>query len=116
MSVLRNLETKLADLVEGGFGRVFRSGVQPVELARRLTKEMDDHQRATMREVYVPNAYEVYLSQADHDQFADALATIEEILPRTSLTYADRIEALARIGAQASGGVTRPGFSSSSSS
>ena len=43
MSVLRNLETKLADLVEGGFGRMFRSEVRPVELARRLAKEMDEH-------------------------------------------------------------------------
>ena len=34
MSVLRNLETKLADLVEGGFGRMFRAEVRPVELAR----------------------------------------------------------------------------------
>src|SRR5206468_3452149 len=41
MSVLRNLESKLADLVEGTFGRVFRSEVRPVELARKLAKEMD---------------------------------------------------------------------------
>jgi len=36
--------------------------------------------------------------QADHEQYADALATLAEVLARTSLTYADRIEAYARQG------------------
>jgi len=36
--------------------------------------------------------------QSDHNQFADALATLEEVLARPSLTYADRIEAFARKG------------------
>ena len=49
MSVLRNLETKLADLVEGGFGRMFRAEVRPVELARRLAKEMDAHRTDVAR-------------------------------------------------------------------
>jgi tetratricopeptide (TPR) repeat protein len=62
---------------------------------------------ATLRELVkaYPNAREsvdghLYIAalQSDHDQFADALATVEEILPRTNLTYADRIEALARKG------------------
>ncbi len=43
MSVLRNLESKLAGLVEGTFGRVFRTEVRPVELARKLAREMDEH-------------------------------------------------------------------------
>ena len=42
MSVLRNLEAKLEGLVEGAFSRAFRSQVQPVELARKLAKEMED--------------------------------------------------------------------------
>lgn len=36
--------------------------------------------------------------QADKKQWADALATIEEVLVRTNLTFADRIEAYARKG------------------
>lgn len=78
MSLLRSIETRIATLVEGTFGKVFRSGVQPVELARRLTGEMDDHQRATMHQVFVPNTYEVYLSTPDHERFSEvesALAT-----------------------------------------
>ncbi|HEY3808035.1 MAG TPA: tetratricopeptide repeat protein [Kofleriaceae bacterium] len=36
--------------------------------------------------------------QADHAQWTDAIATLDAILARTDLTYADRIEALARAG------------------
>src|SRR4029077_7882573 len=41
MSVLRSIESKLESLFEGVFGRAFRTNVQPVELARKLVKEMD---------------------------------------------------------------------------
>ncbi len=36
--------------------------------------------------------------QTDHELFADALVTLSELLPRTNLTYADRIEVFARRG------------------
>jgi hypothetical protein len=69
MSVLRNLESKLADLVEGTFGRVFRSEVRPVELARKLAKEMDEHRTVSVSRTYVPNEYLVYLSPKDRERY-----------------------------------------------
>src|ERR687894_986582 len=69
MSMLRNLEAKLGGLVEGSFGRAFRSSVQPVELAHKLAKEMEDNQMASVSRVYVPNHYRVFLSPRDRDQF-----------------------------------------------
>ncbi|MBC7643959.1 MAG: DUF3662 domain-containing protein [Thermoleophilia bacterium] len=69
MSILRSIEERLARIVEGGFGRAFRTSVQPEEIARRLVREMDGGQRRTMRQVFVPNVYDVYLSPADHAQF-----------------------------------------------
>jgi hypothetical protein len=69
MSVLRNLESKLADLVEGTFGRVFRSEVRPVELARKLAKEMDDHRTVSLSRTYVPNEYVIYLSTQDRERY-----------------------------------------------
>ena len=69
MSVLRNLETKIAGLVEGTFGRVFRSEVRPVELARKLAREMDQHKTVSVSRTYVPNEYVVWLSPADRRQF-----------------------------------------------
>ena len=70
MSVLRNLETKLADLVEGGFGRMFRAEVRPVELARRLAKEMDEHRTVSLARTYAPNEYVVHLSPRDRERYA----------------------------------------------
>jgi hypothetical protein len=70
MSMLRNLEAKLGGLVEGAFGRAFRTSVQPVELAHKLAKEMEDNQMASVSRVYVPNQYRVYLSAQDREQFA----------------------------------------------
>jgi hypothetical protein len=70
MSMLRNLEAKLGGLVEGAFGRAFRTSVQPVELAHKLAKEMEDNQMASVSRVYVPNHYRIFLSPQDRDQFA----------------------------------------------
>jgi hypothetical protein len=70
MSMLRNLEAKLEGLVQGAFSRAFKSGVQPVELARKLAKEMDSHKAQSISRVYVPNQYTVYLSPPDRDEFS----------------------------------------------
>jgi Protein of unknown function (DUF3662)/FHA domain len=67
--VLRQIEQKIESLFEGAFGRAFRRNVQPVELARKLAKEMDDYKMVSVSQVYAPNEYVVYLSPADRDQF-----------------------------------------------
>ncbi len=69
MSVLRTIESKIEGLFEGVFGRAFRTHVQPVELARKLAKEMDEHRSVSVSRVYVPNEYTIYLSIADRRQF-----------------------------------------------
>jgi hypothetical protein len=70
MSVLRTIESKIEGLFEGVFGRAFRTHVQPVELARKLAKEMDEHRSVSVSRVYVPNEYTVFLSPRDREQFA----------------------------------------------
>ena len=70
MSVLRGIEGKIEALFEGVFGRAFRTHVQPVELARKLAKEMDDHRLVSVSRVYVPNEYTIYLSPGDRAQFS----------------------------------------------
>ena len=67
--VLRAIEQKIEALFEGVFGRAFRTNVQPVELARKLAKEMDDHRTVSVSRVYVPNEYTVFLSSGDRAQF-----------------------------------------------
>ena len=82
--VLRAIEQKLEQLFEGVFGRAFRTNVQPVELARKLAKEMDDHRSVSVSRVYVPNEYTVYLSDGDRAQFEgyenSLVAELEEYL------------------------------------
>jgi Protein of unknown function (DUF3662)/Inner membrane component of T3SS, cytoplasmic domain len=70
MSVLRNIEHKIEGLFEGVFGRAFRTHVQPVELARKLVKEMEDHRVISVSRVYAPNEYSVYLGPTDREQFS----------------------------------------------
>ena len=69
MSILRNLEAKLEGLFEGAFSRTFKSKVQPVEIARKLAKEMQDNKTVSISRTYVPNQYNVYLSPDDRAQF-----------------------------------------------
>ena len=84
MSVFRNIERKIGGMVEGVFGRTFRSSVQPVELARKLAKEMDDHRTISIHRVYVPSVYTIYLNPADREQFtayeAQMCSELEEYL------------------------------------
>src|SRR5438477_7798418 len=67
--VLRSVERKIEALFEGVFGRAFRTNVQPVELARKLAKEMDENRSTSVTRIYVPNEYTIYLSSSDRKQF-----------------------------------------------
>jgi predicted component of type VI protein secretion system len=76
MSILRGIERKVEGVFERGFRRAFRSGLQPVELARKLAKEMEDHKTISVSRVYVPNEFTVYLSPQDRAQFASYEASL----------------------------------------
>jgi len=69
MNLLKSVETTIANLVEGTFGRVFRSEVRPIELARKLAREMDAHRTVSVSRVYVPNEYSVWLSPEDRERY-----------------------------------------------
>jgi hypothetical protein len=94
MSMLRNLEAKLGGLVEGAFGRAFKANVQPVELAHKLAKEMEDNQMVSVSRVYVPNHYRVFLSPQDRAQFSSYEPALRKELSDYLLEHA-RQEGLA---------------------
>lgn len=94
MSVLRNLEAKLGGLVEGAFSRAFKSSVEPVELARKLAKEMEESKAVSVSRVYVPNHYRVFLSPQDREQFASYEPALRKELSDYLLEHA-RSERLA---------------------
>src|SRR5918911_4379020 len=94
MNMLRNLEAKLGGLVEGAFSRAFKTNVQPVELARKLAKEMEDNQQVSVSRVYVPNHYRVFLSPGDREQFTSYEPALRKELSDYLLEHA-RQEAFA---------------------
>ncbi|HLY35678.1 MAG TPA: DUF3662 and FHA domain-containing protein [Candidatus Limnocylindria bacterium] len=90
MSVLRSLESKIAGLVEGTFSRAFRSEVRPVEIARKLAREMEEHQASSLNRTYVPNEYRVFLSPRDRERFASYESALADELAGYLLEHARR--------------------------
>lgn len=75
--VLQQFERRLERLVEGAFAKAYRRGLQPLEIGRRLAREMDLRRTMGMHGVIAPNVFTVALSDQDlerFDSFADALA------------------------------------------
>lgn len=78
MGVLQDFERRLEGAVEGFFARAFRSGLQPVELAKAIQRYAADTQHVTADGVVVPNVYRIQVSPKDHER----LETFGEALPR----------------------------------
>ncbi|MEO6569921.1 MAG: DUF3662 and FHA domain-containing protein [Ilumatobacteraceae bacterium] len=82
---MQGLEQRLERMVEGVFRRS-RNSIRPIELGRRLIREMDDHRSVDVKgQRIVPNDFVVLLSADDHTGFAD----IDDAL-RTELVEACR--------------------------
>jgi len=81
MSILRNFERRLESVVEGTFAKTFRSGLQPVELAKRILRDMEaDKSVGVKNQIWVPNHYVFTLNVEDHARFAGAEgALIQEL-------------------------------------
>jgi hypothetical protein len=98
MSVLRSLEEKIAGLVEGTFSRAFRSEVRPVEIARKLAREMEENQSSSLSRTFVPNEYRVFLSPRDRERFTGYETALSDELAGYLLEHArrERLTLLAR--------------------
>lgn len=70
MGVLRNFESRLERGIEGFFKAAFRSGLQPIEIAKRILREMETGKTVGVKEVWVPNRYTLSVSPADRERFA----------------------------------------------
>jgi hypothetical protein len=80
MSALRRFEQFMEQLVEGSMARMFRSSIQPVEIARRLEKAMESNQRISVKRVIVPSFYRAYLHPQDFAAFQPVRQQIEQEL------------------------------------
>jgi len=83
LSILSDFEDRLAGAVDGVFAGVFRSPVQPVEIAKALGSAMDDKRSVGVSRVYAPTHYTVQISQAD----AEEMGTFRDTLSGELSTY-----------------------------
>lgn len=66
---IRNLEDFFEQYIEGIFsGRFFSGGLQPVEIAKRLSREMESDRTVGISQIYVPNQFSVYLAGEDYEK------------------------------------------------
>jgi hypothetical protein len=87
--ILRDFERRLGGLVEGLFSKAFRSGVQPVEIAKRIIREMEAGRSVGVSEVWAPNRFELSLSPEDaarYEQAEDAIVSELKRVIRESAT------------------------------
>jgi hypothetical protein len=80
--ILRDFERRLGGLVEGLFSKAFRSGVQPVEIAKLVMREMESGRSVGVSEVWAPNRFELSLSPEDASRYEQAEAAIVSELKR----------------------------------
>lgn len=89
MSILRGFERRLGNLVEGFFASTFRSGLQPVELAKRIMREMDAGKTVGVRDVWAPNRFVISVSEEDGRRFEQAeqalAAELQRVVRETAL-------------------------------
>lgn len=84
MSALSRFEQFMESMVEDSVARLFRSPVQPAEIAKRLERAMESNQTISVRRVIVPHHYRVYLHPQDHRDFP---ARLRLDLEREMATY-----------------------------
>lgn len=86
---LKRFERRLERAVEGVFARAFRSGLRPVELGRRLRRELDDNRNVDVRgRTIVPNEITFTLSPSDMEQYADMVEALTRELGTEARAYA----------------------------
>jgi hypothetical protein len=90
MNILKRFESTISGLLEGSFGRVFRSEVRPMEIARKLVREMDEHRTTSVSRVYVPNEYVVWLSPEDRERYEEVESEVIDELCAYLLEHARR--------------------------
>ncbi len=81
---LKQFERRLERLVEGAFTKAFRSGLQPVEIGRRLVREIDDRRTVGVRGVIAPNRFTIWVSPDDRER----MEGFEAVMVRELADYA----------------------------
>lgn len=85
---LQRFEKKLERLVEGVFAKAFPSGLQPAELGRRLTREMDHQRQVGVRGMVAPNCFVFEMAPEDHERLSQGAETLARELTTEARQHA----------------------------
>jgi hypothetical protein len=85
---LERFENRLERLVEGAFAKAFRGELQPVELGRKLTREMDLHRIVAAQGLVAPNVFSILLSRADFERIGEIGESVAQALVDAATDHA----------------------------
>jgi hypothetical protein len=86
---LQSIERRLERMVDGVFTRRTRGSIRPIELGRRLVREMDDNRSVDVKgRRIVPNDFTIALSAGDRESFSDIETTLTTELGEAAKEYA----------------------------
>jgi len=87
--VLKSFEDRLERIVEGVFSRSFKSGLQPVEIGRRLIREMDASRTVDVSgRALAPNRFVIRMAEEDYERFVEVQRSLIAELAATVRGYA----------------------------
>jgi hypothetical protein len=89
LGILKNIEKRMESLVEGVFGRAFRRQIHPVEIAKALTKQMDEGRMVSISRTYAPNDFTVHLSEEDVESIRAYQDALKDELIQYASTHAE---------------------------
>ena len=89
MGFLKHIEKRMESLVEGVFGRAFRRQIHPVEIAKGITKQMDEGRMVSISRTYAPNDFTVHLSKEDAESIRAYQASLKDELIQYASTHAE---------------------------
>jgi hypothetical protein len=89
LGFLKHIEKRMESLVEGVFGRAFRRQIHPVEIAKGLTKQMDEGRMVSISRTYAPNDFTVHLSREDSESIKAYQASLNDELIQYASTHAE---------------------------
>jgi hypothetical protein len=90
MGPLRRFEKRLEKLFEGPFTKAFKGGVHPLEIARRLVREVDDGRVLGVNETMAPNCFQIYLGKEDYDRLAGFFDNLGSEMEALIITHANQ--------------------------
>ena len=96
---IKGFEQRLENAVEGTFARLFKTSLSPVELGRKLVREMDQQRRVGVDgRSMMPNQFDFLLSPKDHESLGDVDVSLRRELAEAAREHG-RAEGCTFVGA-----------------